>query len=315
MNPKARLLAVVAAAVVAAVCVMGACSRKPAAPPLGIDAQLAAMVPREATILGGFRMDRIRTSPLYEEYFRGRLPMGGDTARGLMQFQEQIDEVLVAVVERDSLVLVKGRLDKAAVEAKLREGNAPAATVGGKPGFEQNGVAVVLLDGGYALAGPRARVEDALTRMGKNVVLPARFFQTAQSMPAASHLWVISVGRLPVLELPERSNLANLPRALENVELAKMNADLSNGFKMSAAATCTTEPDAKQIHTLLRGVIGMARLSTPSDKPELMKVFDRIQIAQKERVVTLEASLPPEMIDELAGTFGLRERVRPREAR
>lgn len=306
-------MAVLAATlVISAVSVMGACSRKPAAPPLGIDAQLAAMVPREATILGGFRMDRIRTSPLYEEYFRGRLPMGGENARGLMEFQDQIDEVLVAVVERDSLVLAKGKMDRAAMEAKLREAKAPEATVGGKPGFEQNGVAVVLLDGGYALAGPRARVEDALTRMGKNVVLPARFFQTAQAMPAASHMWVISVGRLPVLELPERSNLANLPRALENVELARMNADLSNGLKMSAAATCTTEPDAKQIHTLLRGVIGMARLSTPSDKPELMKVFDRFQIAQKERVVTLDASLPLEMIDELAGAFGLRQRLERR---
>lgn len=308
-------MAVWAAAVVIAAASTTGCSRTPAPPPLGIDAQLAAMVPREATILAGFKMDRIRSSPLYEEYFRGRLPVGGDNARGLMQFQEQIDEVLVAVVERDSLVLAKGKLDRAAIEAKLREAKAPETTVGGKPGFEQNGVAVVLLDGGYALAGPKARVEEAMTRLGKNVVLPARFFQTAQSMPATSQMWVISVGRLPVLDIPERSNLANLPRALENVELARMNADLSYGFKMAASATCTSAEDAKQIHTLLRGVIGMARLSTPTDKPELMKVYDRIQIAQKDRVVTLDASLPPEMIDELAGTFGLRERMQRREAR
>ncbi len=282
------------------------CSRKAAEPPLGIDAKLAAMVPREATVLAGFRMDRIRKSPLYEKYFKNRMPVGGETAKEMMQFQEQIDEVIAAVTGKDTLVLAKGRLDRPAIEAKLRSAKVPETTLAGRQGFEKDKVALVFLDGGVALAGPRAQVEDALSRADKIVALPARFFNPSKSIPAESSLWVISVGRLPSFNVPERSNLANLPRLMENVELATANADLSAGLKLSAAATCTSEEDAKQIQTLFRGLIGMARLSTPSDKPELLKVFDRIELKQSARSVEVNADLPVDVIETVGGALGIR---------
>ncbi|MEP7364828.1 MAG: hypothetical protein ABI972_16355 [Acidobacteriota bacterium] len=282
------------------------CERKAAAPPLGIDAGLAAMVPREATVLAGFRMDRIRKSPLYEKYFKNRLPVGGETAKEMMQFQEQIDEVLAAMTGKDTLVLARGRLDRAAIEAKLRSAKVEEAVIGGHKGFTKDKIALVLLDGGVALAGPREQVEDALSRAGKIVALPARFFNPSRTIPAESSVWVISVGRLPAFNVPERSNLANLPRLMENVELATANADLSDGVKFSAAATCTTEDDAKQIQTLFRGLIGMARLSTPNDKPELLKVFDRIELKQTSRNVEVNANLPVEVIETVGNAFGMR---------
>lgn len=282
------------------------CSRKPADPPLGIDARLAAMAPREATILAGFRMDRIRKSPLYETYFKGRLPMGGETSREMMQFQEQIDEVLAAVTGKETMVLARGRMDRAAIETKLRSSKTPEETIAGRKGFAKDGVALVLLDGGLAVAGPRAQVEDALSRVDKTVALPARFFNASQTVPADSSMWVISVGRLPGFTMPERSNLANLPRALEHVELATASADLSSGVRMAAAATCTSDEDAKQIHTLFRGMIGMARLSTPNDNPELLKVFDRIQLVQTGRSVKIDANLPADVIQTLDGALGFR---------
>ena len=282
------------------------CERKAAAPPLGIDARLAAMVPREATILAGFRMDRVRKSPLYEKYFRNRIPVGGNTAKEMMQFQEQIDEVVAAVTGKDTLVLACGRLDRAAIEAKLRSSHAPEATIAGRPGFLKDNVALVLLDGGVAVAGARAQVEDALTRAGKVVSLPARFFQASKNIPAESGVWVISVGRLPALPIPERSNMANLPRLLQNVELGTASADLSAGLRFSAAATCTSEDDAKQIQTMFRGLIGMARLSTPNDKPELLKVYDRIELKQSARSVEINADLPVDVIETVTGAFGLR---------
>lgn len=289
-----------------AVLTAASCSRKPAPSPLGIDAQLAAMTPREATVLAGFRMDRIRSSPLYEEYFRGRLPGAGDAAGELMRFQEQVDELLVAVSGRETLVLARGRFDRAAVERKLRDSGAAETSVAAHKAFGGSNALFVPLDGGYALAGPRTLVEDALGRAGHTVALPARFFKPAQEIPAASHAWVISVGQLPPLAIPERSNLANLPRALERVELATASADLGNGMKLHAAATCTTEDDARQIQTLLRGVIGMARLSAPADQRELRAAFDRIQVAQSERTVTLSANLPADLVDLLAGALGVR---------
>jgi hypothetical protein len=233
--------------------------------------------------------------------------VGGETAKEMMQFQEQIDEVLAAfttaVSSRDAILLAKGRLDRAAIEAKLRASGAAEAAIGGTKGFTKDGLVLVLLDGGYAVAGQRAQVEDALSRADKIVVLPARFFQPAKSIPADSGAWAISVGRLPEVKVPERSNLANLPRLMQSVELATAYADLSAGVRMSAAATCTSEDDAKQIQTLFRGLVGMARLSTPNDKPELLKVFDRIELKQKERSVEVTADLPVAVIETLEGAL------------
>ena len=282
------------------------CERKAAAPPLGIDARLAAMVPREATVLAGFRMDRIRKSPLYEKYFKNRIPVGSDTAKEMMQFQEQIDEVVAAVTGKDTLVLARGRLDRAAIETRLRSGKVPETSIAGRQGFVRNNIALVLLDGSVAVAGPRAQVEDALSRANKIVALPARFFQPSKTIPAESSMWVISVGRLPSFDVPDRSNLANLPRVLANVETGTASADLSAGIRMSAAATCTTDEDAKQIQTLFRGLIGMARLSTPNDKPELLKVFDRIELKQAGRSVEINANLPVDVIETVSSAFGIR---------
>jgi hypothetical protein len=291
---------------VAIILAMPGCSRKAAAPPLGIDARLAAMVPREATVLAGFRMDRIRKSPLYEKYFKDRMPVGGDTAKEMMQFQEQIDEVIATLTGKDALVLARGRLDRAAIEAKLRSAKVEETVIGRHKGFIKDKIALVLLDGGVAVAGPREQVEDSLSRADKIVALPARFYNASKTIPADSSLWAISVGRLPAFNVPERSNLANLPRQLENVELATANADLSAGLKVSAAATCTSEEDAKQIQTLFRGLIGMARLSTPNDKPELLKVFDRIELKQSARSVEINANLPVDVIETVGGAFGVR---------
>lgn len=264
------------------------------------------MTPREATILAGFRMDRIRTSPLYEEYFHGRLPGAGESAGELMRFQEQVDELLIAVTGRETLLLARGRFDRAAVERKLQETGAAGTSVAGRKAFGGGGALFVPLDGGYVLAGARTLVEDALSRAGHTVALPARFFKPAQEIPASSHAWVISVGQLPPLPVSERSNLANLPRALEHVELATASADLSRGVKLRMAAACTTEDDARQIQTLLRGLLGMARLSAPSGERELLAALDRIQVVQDERTVTVNANLPADLAELLAGALGVR---------
>jgi predicted GNAT family N-acyltransferase len=54
-------------------------------------------------------------------------------------------------------------------------------------------------------------------------------------------------------------------------------------------------------------LIGMARLSTPNDKPELLKVFDRIVLKQTGRGVEIGANFPAEVIETIGGAFGIRK--------
>jgi hypothetical protein len=45
--------------------------------------------------------------------------------------------------------------------------------------------------------------------------------------------------------------------------------------------------------------VGLGRLNTPSDKRELLKVYDAIQIKQVQSIVTVDANLTMDLIDEL----------------
>jgi hypothetical protein len=47
----------------------------------------------------------------------------------------------------------------------------------------------------------------------------------------------------------------------------------------------------------LKGIIGLGRLSTPDNKPDLLKLYDAIEVEQVQNKVTVTAHLPPDLAD------------------
>ena len=106
--------------------------------------------------------------------------------------------------------------------------------------------------------------------------LPPALANLIRTIPANDQVWAALTGGLQSLNLavPAGSNLANIVSALKTVDTATIGMDLSNGIGLAAEVTCKTERDAKFVHDMLKGVVGIGRLNTPDNHPELLQLYD-----------------------------------------
>ena len=96
---------------------------------------------------------------------------------------------------------------------------------------------------------------------------------------------------------PEGSNLATAISLLRGIHDAALGMDLRNGFDLAGDANCKSEKNARDLRLALKAVIGFGRLSTPDNQPDLLRVYDAIQIDQDQSKVTLSGHVPPELVD------------------
>jgi hypothetical protein len=123
------------------------------------------------------------------------------------------------------------------------------------------------------------------------------------SLPNRDQFWTVFNGSAIRLPVPDESNLGNINHLARAVQTGAVGADLSSGLSLHAHATCATDASAKQIHDTLKGFIGLGRLSTPDSQPELLKVYDAIQVQQQDRLVNISADIPQDMVDRFVTTF------------
>ena len=50
-------------------------------------------------------------------------------------------------------------------------------------------------------------------------------------------------------------------------------------------------------HDMLRGMIGFARLRTPDNQPELLKLYDAINVTQQQTQTQVTADIPADQVD------------------
>ena len=101
----------------------------------------------------------------------------------------------------------------------------------------------------------------------------------------------------------EDSNLGNVNHLVRSVQNGLFSADLRTGFDFKATGTCDTDQAAKQIHDMLKGLVGIGRLSTPENRPEMLKMYDSIDVKQDGRVVNIAANVPQDVVDQFVSTF------------
>ena len=86
-------------------------------------------------------------------------------------------------------------------------------------------------------------------------------------------------------------------QALRSVQTATLGMDLSHGLSAAAEVDCTTERDAKFVHDMVKGIVGLGRLNTPDNQPEMLKLYDAIQVTQQGTRTQANADIPQELAD------------------
>jgi hypothetical protein len=173
-------------------------------------------------------------------------------------------------------------------------------------GSEQ--AAVLFLNTGAAVAGAandlRKIIDD---RDNPAAVPPPDLLELLKNVPGGAHFWMVTTsGAKLVPELPDSGPLANAAKVAASLRDGWMWADFEQGVRLHAEGHYPNGEAARQIHDALRGLVGIARLRTPEDKPELLRVYDGFQTKVREETLVVDYTAPQDLVDQLATLFGER---------
>lgn len=265
-----------------------------------IDPALASAIPSDTVNIAGGRIDLLQKSPLYTK-LKPLLPTGGDNAVGMRERfgldpATDLREFVFAHNGKAGLLFASGQFQSKDVIDRLTKEGATVSAYKGKMILGREGSGGLAILGNSTLAaGPAPQLHAAIDAMasGGKQGLPAPLAKSLASLPAESQLYFAGAGGA-TLNLPQGTNLGNLDKILASLESIAGFADLSKGFKLSATGQCTDDTAAKRLHTQLRGLIGMGRLSTPDNQPEMLKLFDTIDTKLTGKSITLGIDLTTE---------------------
>ncbi|MFN7920874.1 MAG: hypothetical protein U0Q16_12300 [Bryobacteraceae bacterium] len=266
-----------------------------------LDASLADLVPNDAIRLVDLRVDRLKTSPVYDRFkpLLEQQSLEGLAKETGFDPRKDLDEVLLVSDGKGMFGLARGRFDRASIEKRLAESGAKRADVGSVVAFALGQRLVALPAATVIAGGDDAIVRAALDRAAKKQPFPAHLAKLMNPVPAGAHAWAVSYG---ALEVPGDAGgpAANVAKILGSVDTGTLWADLSRGVRLGAVGTASDEAGAKKLHGAMRGIVGLGRLSIPDGKEDLKKVFDAVDIRQESKQVRLSADVPLEAVNEIA---------------
>ena len=102
-----------------------------------------------------------------------------------------------------------------------------------------------------------------------------------------------------IQNMPTPNQGMDIGQVFRTMQNTFFEVDLRNGMKAMADGWAVTPKDAKTVSDALRGMIGMGRLNTPDNKPELLRLWDGIKVDLSDRRVTLTIDVSQDLVDEL----------------
>jgi hypothetical protein len=272
-----------------------------------IDPALATLIPPGTSILVAARLEELRKTAIYQRHFSSlRLPQVDEFARETgVDPRRDLWETLFCSNGRDQGVLmVRGKFATGDLEPRLERRGATRTRYKGYSLFGDDRAGVVFMNTSTALLGPPQALRAIIDRRDREPAgVPENLRPLIASLPADAQFWAVFEGTPALLPVPSESNLSNLNHLARSVQSAAVSGDLRTGLSLKAHGACATDQDAKQIHDTLKGLIGLARLSTPENRPELLKVYDSIEVRQQGRRIDLTADVPQDVVDRFVNTF------------
>ena len=262
-------------------------------------------IPADTVVLAGVRVDQLKTTPLYQKLMEGQKlgELDQFAKRTGLDPRRDVDEFVLASNGKKSVAIARGRIaNRVALEDAMVKEGATKEAFGKYNLVGKDGYAVVFVDDTIALAGQPELLKPLLEAEPAKGDAKSAVLERVAAMQQARQVWAVAIGGFAPVPLPETGNLANLNRVFQSLEDVAMTMDLKDGLHLNAAGTCNDEKNARQLHDLLRGLIGFGRLSTPSDRPDLLRLLDGIRVDHNNRNVKLDAQVPMELVDTLLAT-------------
>jgi hypothetical protein len=280
---------------------------KPAATGVRVDPALATLVPAGTALLVGAKLDKLRETPVYQKHL-SRIPLPRldefSSETGLDPRRDIWEVLFASNGSQSGVLMVRGKFATGELEPKLQKEGATHTTYKGYGLFGDDRNALFFMNSSTALTGTTSVLKtiiDNRDRSGSGI--PATLQPLVSSVPAGAQLWAVFNGSAIQLPFPDDSNIGNLNQFIRSIQSGRFSADLRAGFDLQATGTCATDRDAKRIHDAFRGLIGLGRLNTPDNQPDMLRVYDSIDVKQDGRTVNVAASVPEELVDKFLNAF------------
>ena len=210
------------------------------------------------------------------------------------------------------LVVARGRFDLTEIGRQLDDAEVeqyrgatvyhqPVPQSGGStpqgPGSEflkqlEDGFPLAFFDERVAVAGNRAAVMEAIDRKmdgGASSLDNTQLAERAEALNQSNQLWSVSLNTGELWEsgagsLPSGINIPAF-RIFRSMESSSLAADLTDGIDIETEGVCATAEDAKTLAEAGRGMVALGRLTLSEQYPDVMKLFDAIDVVGDEKVI------------------------------
>lgn len=292
-----------------AVCaaLLGGCGRVTSTGSGRIDPALASLVPSDTAVMVGAKLDKLRETPSYEKHF-SKMPIpkldafAKDTG---LDPRKDVWEVLFCSNGRDAGVLMlRGKFATRELEPRLEREGATRTNYKSYGLFGDERNSVFFMNSSTAVAGSTPVLKTIIDNRDRTASgVPAGLRPLIDAAPANAQVWAVFDAANISLPFTGSGPFGNMDQIMKSILNGRFSADLSKGLAFQANGACTNDQSAKQIRDLLKGLIGIGRLSTSDKQPEMLKVYDAIQVQQEGSKVNITADLPQELVDRFIDTF------------
>ena len=268
-----------------------------------VDNVLAQMVPDKTTTLIGMRMEQLKSTPLFQKMMSQQQLSQLDQFAGESGFDPRRDvrDLLIASNGKETVLLARGTFHLK-LPATARKTNYHGFVLVPNEG-QQSQSGFCILDSTLAAAGSLPALQAALDQYKSgNRNNAAGLLARARTIADNFQFWGVTAGGGNFISENMPGGGAGAPdfarifRTLQNVTF---EGDLRSGFKGMAEGDCTSAQDAKTLSDAVRGMVGMGRLNTPENQPDLLRLWDGIKVAQTDRKITLTVDIGQDLIDQL----------------
>lgn len=288
--------------ILALACLLFTACRPKQSASLHVSPELEALVPSDTVVVLGLNLAGIRDTSIYQKLItRVPLPqLDRFTRQTGLDPRKDLSEILLCSDGKTALLLVRGTFGIADLESRFKSNGITPSNYKGHAIFGDQSAAITFLDDSTAVAGSPADLHSLIDRPRSSRGLPMSLRDLLRTLPANDQVYAAVTGGVENLNLPlpREGNLGNILQALRSVDSATLGMNLTNGIDALAVVNCNTERDAKFIHDLLRGVIGFGRLNTPDNQPDLLKLYDSIQVSRQQTQTKVTANVPQQLTDE-----------------
>jgi hypothetical protein len=285
---------------------LASCARKTAVGPK-IDPALATLIPEDTTLLVGTRLEALERTPVYQKYLADRtFPQVEEFAKQTgLDPKKDLWELLFVSNGKNNVLLGRGKFANE-MEPRLEKAGAKRFGYKGYNLVGDEKTAVVFFSGSTAAIGPTESLRFLLDQRGTSKGPPAALAALMKDIPADAQFWAAYIGG-PV-DLPLGGNLANITKLVSSIQTGSLYFDLRTGLNGTALGDCSTDQGAEEVQGALKAFIGLGRLNTPANQPEMQAAWDGMRVTLQDKRVKLYIDVPQNVVDQFLNLWMGRRR-------